>query len=48
MDDLDEDFVSINDVLFDAYHWAVSPKVIELMRQLFLKQMSVQDLPTPT
>lgn len=31
VDDLDEDFVSINDVLFDAYHWAVSPKVIELM-----------------
>lgn len=31
VDGLDEDFVSINDILFDAYHWAVSPKVIELM-----------------
>lgn len=34
VDDLDEDFVSINDVLFDAYHWAVSPKVIELMNNV--------------
>lgn len=34
VDDIDEDFVSINDVLFDAYHWAVSPKVIELMNNV--------------
>ena len=34
VDGLDEDFVSINDVLFDVYHWAVSPKVIELMNNV--------------
>lgn len=31
-DDLDINFVTINNILFDAYHWAVSPKIIELMK----------------
>lgn len=32
-DDLDINFVTINNILFDAYHWAVSPQIIDLMKQ---------------